>query len=61
MESTAAIETYQPAILFAVLYAILACLYIWETLCAPTYTFIVLVIFCVCESLLLVPPIVDGS
>jgi len=52
MESTAGIETYQPAILFAVLYAILACLYIWETACVPTYTFIVLVIFCVCESLL---------
>ena len=48
--STAGIETYESAILFAVFYAILACLYIWKTACNPAYAFVVLVIFCICES-----------
>ena len=50
--STAGIETYQPAVLFAVLYTALACLYVRETARNPTHTFVVLVIFCVCKSLL---------
>lgn len=49
--STAGIDTYEPAALFAVLYAVLACLYIWKTARNPAYAFIVLVIFCICESL----------
>ena len=51
---TAGIETYQPAVLFAVLYTILACLYIRETARVPAHTFVILVIFCICESSLCV-------
>ena len=50
--STAGIDTYQPAALFSALYAVLACLYIRKTARDPTHTFVVLVIFCICEWLL---------
>lgn len=50
--STAGIETYRPAVLFAVLYIALAFLYIRETARNPTHTFVVLIIFCVCKWLL---------
>lgn len=52
LPSTAAINTFEPAILFAVLYTVLALLYIWRTAHNPAYPFIVLVIFCVCEPFL---------
>jgi hypothetical protein len=57
LPSTAGIETVGAAALFAALYAVLAPLYIWKTAHNPTHTFIVLVIFCICESLLFA---VDG-
>ena len=50
LPSTSGIKTFEPAVLFAVLYAILVLLYVRETAHNPTYVFIVLVIFCVCES-----------
>ena len=53
LPSTAGVETVGAAALFAALYAALALLYVWKTARNPTYTFIVLVFFCVCESLLL--------
>ena len=50
LPSTAGIETVGAAALFAVLYAALVPLYLWKTARNPTYTYIVLVIFCICES-----------
>jgi len=50
LPSTAGIETVGAAVLFAVLYAALVPLYLWKTARNPTYTFIVLMIFCICES-----------
>ena len=50
LPSTAGIETVGAAALFAVLYAALVPLYLWKTARNPTYTFIVLIIFCICES-----------
>ena len=50
LPSTAGIKTVGAAALFATLYAILLPLYIWKTARNPTYTFIVLVIFCICGS-----------
>lgn len=51
LPSIAAIKTYEPAILFAVLYALLVLLYVWKTAHNPAYAFIVLVIFCICKPL----------
>lgn len=50
LPSTAGIETVGVAALFAALYTILVPLYVWKTAHNPTYTFIVLIIFCLCES-----------
>ena len=49
LPSTAGIETVGAAALFAVLYTLLLPLYLWKTARYPTYTFIVLMIFCLCE------------
>ena len=49
LPSTAGIETVGAAVLFAVLYAALVPVYLWKTARHPTYTFIVLIIFCLCE------------
>lgn len=50
--STAGIETFEPAVLFAVLYIVLVLLYIGKTARNPAYAFIALVFFCICEWLL---------
>lgn len=47
---TADIKTVGAAALFAALYAVLVPLYIWKIARNPTYTFVVLIILCVCES-----------
>jgi len=50
LQSTTGIKTLEPAVLFAVLYTVLVFLYVRETARNLTYVFIVLVIFCICES-----------
>jgi len=47
LPSTNGIELVEPAVLFAVLYAVLALVYIWKTSRNPAHAFTMLVIFCI--------------